>query len=358
MTAASRARSAGPVRAYEQIRATLRASVIDGRLAPGTVLLEGPLSQIFGSSRSPVKHALEQLRAEGLVSRFDGRGLVVGNGRAPHRRVPLEPGLFTPALPTEGVEVQRVWGWQRVANDVERALVRGCVLGRFRVNEVELAHHYGIGRTVAHDVLVRMEASGIVGKTERAHWVTVSLDDRRVRHLYALRALLETAALEEAAFQIPPGEIAAMRARLAAAAASYPAVAPAALDRLEHDLHVACLRHAANLELLAALRRTRCIIISSKHLLGTSEALSADDPFLAEHDAVLAALAAGKPGVARGALERHLRSAQRKVLARLRQFRAGAQRAHLPFIIPIRDAPLCQADARDRHRSLPEDTDR
>lgn len=342
------------MRAYEQIRATLRASVIDGRLAPGTVLREGPLSQIFGSSRSPVKQALEQLRAEGLVTRSDGAGLVVGDGAAPRRRAPLDATLLraAPQAGTAGIAVQRVWGWQRLHDELERVLVRSCVLGRFRINEAELAHHYGIGRTVARDVLVRIQASGILDKTERAHWVTVSLDDRRVRHLYALRRLLETAALEEAAFQIPAAELAAMRARLDAAAAAYPAVPPAALDRLEHDLHVACLRHAANLELLAALRRTRCIIISSKHLLGAGGALSDDDPFLAEHAAVLAALAQGKPGVARRALDRHLRSAQGKVLARLRQFRESAQIPDLPFIIPIRDT-------RDRPRAAPpEETDR
>lgn len=339
------------MRAYEQIQATLRASVIDGRLAPGTVLLEGPLSQIFGSSRSPVKQALEQLRAEGLVSRFAGRGLVVGDGAGPTRRAPLDAALF--AAQADTVAVQRVWGWERVALDVERALVRSCVLGRFRINEAELAHHHGIGRTVARDVLVRMEASGLLAKTARAHWVTVALDDRRVRHLYALRALLETAALAEAAPRIPPAEIASMRARLDQAARRYPAVAAAALDRLEHDLHVACLRHAENAELLAALRRTRCTIISSRHLAGVGVPVAEADPFLAEHDAVLEALAAGRPGRARRALERHLRSAQRKVLRRLRDFRESAQIPDLPFIIPIRGA-----DPSHRPRDLAEDTDR
>ena len=333
------------MRSYEKIGAALREGIRDGRLPAGTVLQEAPLAELFRASRSPVRQALEALLGDGLLSRHDGRGLVVGDGRAAVLRQPPDPAAL---LGRPADDFQRVWAWQRLHDEVERILVRACVLGRFRVNEAELAAHYGIGRTVARDVLVRIQASGILDKTERAHWVTVPLDQTRVRHLYALRILLEGAALTEAAPAIPHPALSDMRRRLRDARATYPRVESGTLDRLEHDLHVACLRHAANRELLEALRRTRCIIVSSKHLLGTSVALPPDDPFIAEHAAVLDSLADGDAAAALAALRHHLESAREKVLHRLHVFREAGR---LPAVSFVGAMPANYTDKYDHQES-------
>ncbi|MBN9058031.1 MAG: GntR family transcriptional regulator, partial [Rhizobiales bacterium] len=71
--------------AYASIAERLRLGIESGSLPQGAVLLEGPLASIFGSSRSPVKQALAQLEEEGLLRRFDGRGLLVGATGEPKR---------------------------------------------------------------------------------------------------------------------------------------------------------------------------------------------------------------------------------------------------------------------------------
>ncbi|MGI3901372.1 MAG: GntR family transcriptional regulator [Janthinobacterium lividum] len=307
------------MRAYEQVEATIKARLSDGSLAPGTVLLEGPIASILGVSRTPVRQALERLREEGLLSAFDGRGLVVGCGDAPVTRLDLAATLREGGSPG----VRKIWAWQNTHDEVERALVRLAVLGRFRVNEAALADHLGIGRAVARDVMVRIQSSGVVAKTDKAHWVTVPLDDDRLNDLYALRQILESAAVAEAATRLPPDLVGDMLARLDAVRHSYPDASPDALDDLETDLHVTCVGHAANQELLGALLRTRCIIVSSKHLLGADAALPADDPFMDEHRAVLGAFRSLDGQAAARAMVHHLASAREKVVARLSAFRAS-----------------------------------
>jgi DNA-binding GntR family transcriptional regulator len=49
----------------------LRAQIVDGVLAPGTPLVEGPLAKTFGVSRTPIREALSQLAYEGLLERHD-----------------------------------------------------------------------------------------------------------------------------------------------------------------------------------------------------------------------------------------------------------------------------------------------
>ncbi len=51
----------------ERIAHQLRNRISRGELMPGAVLSEGALAQEFGASRTPVREALKQLQAEGLI---------------------------------------------------------------------------------------------------------------------------------------------------------------------------------------------------------------------------------------------------------------------------------------------------
>ena len=63
---------------YRAIYSSLRSAIQIGRLLPGQVLLEGPIAEVFGTSRIPVRKALKLLSDEGMIRRFDGWGYLVG----------------------------------------------------------------------------------------------------------------------------------------------------------------------------------------------------------------------------------------------------------------------------------------
>lgn len=65
------------MRASEKAYSVLRDQIIDGGLAPGTVLAEVEQSTRIGVSRTPLREALSRLAADGLVSTHSGRGVVV-----------------------------------------------------------------------------------------------------------------------------------------------------------------------------------------------------------------------------------------------------------------------------------------
>ena len=60
-------------RAYEYVKARL----LDGRFAGGTLLSENELAQRLGVSRTPVRQAFVQLEAEGLLELYPKRGALV-----------------------------------------------------------------------------------------------------------------------------------------------------------------------------------------------------------------------------------------------------------------------------------------
>jgi DNA-binding GntR family transcriptional regulator len=61
----------------ERLRRELADAIADGRLAPGTALDETGLAQRFGVSRTPVREALRQLAAAGLIVHRPHRGAQV-----------------------------------------------------------------------------------------------------------------------------------------------------------------------------------------------------------------------------------------------------------------------------------------
>jgi DNA-binding GntR family transcriptional regulator len=291
--------------------------------------MEGSLAALFGSSRTPVKQALDALSDHGIIRRHDGRGFIVGSAKSP-RRIRLTPHLL--GLDAEKPELPRVGAWQRIYDEVERQLMFHSTIGRFRVNELELARHHKVGRTVAHDVLMQAQSIGLVAKDEKLRWYVVPLDEKRVCDLYDLREYLEPKALAASIGRVPPALLADMIRRLEAALADYPKVSTAEMDALEHALHVTCIGYCDNRELTEALKRTRCLFVTAKHMLGAQVSYPEQDPFMAEHLAITRALEAGDAATVAQRMLGHLRTSRPKVIERLALFRRSFKRSPVPYI--------------------------
>ena len=87
---------------WERVYLQLKQEILDGHVAPGTVLQEVPLAESLGVSRGPVREALGRLASEGLVTVTPRRGAVV---TALTRRDFLEAYQVREALETLGVSL-------------------------------------------------------------------------------------------------------------------------------------------------------------------------------------------------------------------------------------------------------------
>jgi DNA-binding GntR family transcriptional regulator len=315
---------------YLRFERILRRSIQRGSLPAGTVLLEGKLAELLGSSRAPVRQALANLEEARVVQRFEGRGYLVGDDDQRVRRARLSADMLEIDEPPEAL--RRSFAWEGIYEEIERAIIHRSAFGRFRINELELARHYKVGRTVARDVLTRLQSLGIVDKDERQRWTTVPLDRTRLLNLYEVRDLLEPAALKHAAARTDMDVIVGMRAKLVQQLEAYPKISSSGMNDLEYDLHVRCLEPCPNKELLGALSRTRCILTLSKHVIGVAMEIPEHDPFMEEHLHVFDLLIADKPTSAAEALRRHLRSSCPKVVERLEAFREIYIPPHLEYI--------------------------
>jgi DNA-binding GntR family transcriptional regulator len=289
---------------YEVIYDVLREHILDGIFPAGLVLGESSVARAFKASRIPAGAALRRLHGEGLLKDFGGRGYQTSNSGTPPVRVELsEAGLRLPPSIAGGVKIGN--RHERIYPDVEHSVAACLSYGRFLLNESALAEHYAVSRTVAHEVLTRLERTGLVTQDVNQRWYAGPLTTDLLREHYEMRWLLEPIALGEAMASVDSDELRLKLDRIEKA--THGRQRPERLERLERDLHVDIVLRCRNRQLRETIRRSQLPIIATHSTFERQQDPHEIETMVAEHRAVFDHLLAGQRGEAMAALERHLR---------------------------------------------------
>ncbi|KVE34810.1 GntR family transcriptional regulator [Burkholderia sp. TSV86] len=303
---------------YRLIYSHLAHAIRTGRIAPGLVLLEGPVAQLFGTSRVPVRKAFEMLHKEGLLCTFDGRGyLVMGRGGAVP--VPLRVTLSESALgfDTPPAPLDLPATGERIYQTLEEAVSVAIIFGHFRIDESVAAEMLQVSRGVIREALVRLRDRGLVEKSVYSHWRCGPLTARDVAQDYELRMLLEIAALRLSQPFLQREMLTDAILKVEQAIACPDSVNADAQKQIEAALHVDCLAYGPNRKLLDMIRRAH-IPLTVNHVFYNAFNLHPEPSTLNEHCVVLRHLVAGDIDQAVAALHAHLHAAQTRTLQRLK----------------------------------------
>lgn len=298
-------------RLYQQVLEILATRIAEGSLAAGVRLNESSVAEQFKISRAPARQALVELERRGLLEKSAGRGYAV--------RSNTFGGMEATARirPIEDLRLTQFSSWEKIYGEVESEIAARCSFAGWRVNETELARFYDVSRTVARDVVGRLQQRGIVRKDERSRWIAPAMTPDYVGELYELRWLLEPVALEKAAAKTSPQFIAGMRANLEAAVEKAGELAGPDLDRLEEELHITLLGNCENRTLMQAISLPQALLVTHRFLYQWMPRLFGTEPFLAEHLEIVERLQAGRVEEAAQSLKRHLQVSQERAINRI-----------------------------------------
>jgi DNA-binding GntR family transcriptional regulator len=290
---------------YDVIYEVLRDHLREGRFPSGLVLGEAGVARAFATSRIPAAAALKRLHEEGWVAAFEGRGYLAGaQGASPPLRKPLaEAGLRLPKGLMARLAVRTTPA--RIYPDVEHKVATCLAYGRFLLNESALAGHYEVSRAVAHDVLKRLERSGIVSQDSNQRWYAGPLTPELVREHFQMRWLLEPAALADAASRIPRDELVSKQDRVAHLKDGHKR--PRLLERIEEELHIELIERCRNDQLKLAVRRSQLPLFATHSTYRRFQQAEEIVRMAGEHWAVFEHLLHGEPARAAKALEAHLK---------------------------------------------------
>lgn len=293
---------------YLRIESALHDAIRNGRLPQGAILNEGPVADVFGTSRTPARKALQELEEKGALARFSGRGFIVtGRSRNPRknaRRLKLSPEMLG-LEPETGYKPPR-GGAQLIAENFENAIVNAMPFGLFRINEMAAAEHYNVSRTIIRELLQRLQDRGLVRKDRRSHWVVGPLTARDVAHYFSIREKLEPLALVESVPQIGNTEIRKMYETARKTLESRDEITSDQVDTLEGDIHWRLLQWTSNRHLLRMIEQSQIALVVNKVFSNSIGGRPFRQP-LEEHLIILEFVIRRSFDAAACALEEHLR---------------------------------------------------
>ena len=188
-----------------------------------------------------------------------------------------------------------------------------------RLVESELALRFGVSRTPVREALQRLETQGLLARDGRS-LIVASLDHGQMAELYGVRSVLEGLAARLAARHATEEEVAVMRAmcREDRALLGDPRALAQANRRFHHQIHLAS-HNRFLVQQLGLVHRSMALMAE------TSLAAEGRGPHaLAEHDAIVAAIATHDGDAAETALRAHI---SRAFEVRLRADAARVQAA-------------------------------
>lgn len=302
------ARPTAPGRRSDAIYSVLHEHLSRGIFDPGLVLTESAIARAFGVSRSPAAAALERLAQDGFISAFAGRGYLVGaKANAPLRRDLFEAGL---SVDRGQLDEMQQRGWRdRLYPLVERDVAASMAYGPFQIVGTTLAETFGVSRTVAHEVLTRLERVGLVQQGNNGRWYVPRLTVRDVEDHYEVRSVLEPIALVDGAKSMDKAEIQIRLDRARALVARGKASSDAEIVQLENDLHRDIVLSCRNGQFRQIIERSQLPLIAT-HL--TFERYLNDEeilPSAEQHVVILEALVQGDDFAASLAMKTHLDAA-------------------------------------------------
>ena len=166
--------------------------------------------------------------------------------------------------------------------------------------------------------------------------MVLRLDARAVREHYQMRALLEPVAMVEAMAAGGVGDVLdAALGRIEAARRSARIETAGGVAEIEADLHDRIMRAAPNARMRRAIRQSQLPLIATHGAFDRYRRWAEMETILDDHEAVLRALAAGRPAEASAALADHLRRGEATTLDYLADDPAAPPDILLPYLDPV-----------------------
>jgi DNA-binding GntR family transcriptional regulator len=279
---------------HKELADRIRALIRDEGLAVGDKVNENRLALRLGVSRTPVRAALEQLAAQGIVERKPHRGVEL-------RRIP--PLARTRAAPQEDAGDALL---MRIARDRQRGKLPE------NVSETELMDAYGLTRPALRQVLERLGELGVVERRLGYGWRFANdvWDAAAREESYRFRMVIEPAAMREPGFRLEPDWIAQMRERHRSfLSAPWTEAASVAFFEMNAQFHEGIAAGSGNrFFVLAIQRQNRLRRLSNYDWKHGHERVLVN---CREHLEMLERLAAGDTEMAALMMRRHLDVASR-----------------------------------------------
>jgi DNA-binding GntR family transcriptional regulator len=182
---------------------------------------------------------------------------------------------------------------------IRAAIVDGELKLGEQVSEAQLAQRMGVSKTPVREALLRLKVEGLVEISPQRGTFVFELDAGQVGQLCRYRAMIETAALREAAADAPAALLREMVRCVAEMKKAERARDLQALARIDMDFHWQFLAHCPNAYLRSGYEVIRYQLVAMRHRSPITNAVAA-------HQVLVEAVAGGDLDAACSLLSDHV----------------------------------------------------
>ena len=192
---------------------------------------------------------------------------------------------------------------------IKEAIVSGKLDPGMKLKQIELAERFGVSQQTVREALKRLVSSGwVVQKPNRGFNVS-DISFKEQDHIFELRMVLETYAMETAAREISDEDLARMRNLLPLTASPERSLSEKQVEEYNHDFHMIPVQALNNPHLVRILENL-WDLLWVYHLRHENDELERQAARLAleEHEQILLALENHDPQAVREAVQHHLKA--------------------------------------------------
>lgn len=195
-------------------------------------------------------------------------------------------------------------------------IIHGVLQPNEKVRDVELAARLGVSRTPVREALRRLEDEGLV-QAEANRWTRVApLDPEDAERIYPIIWTLECLAVRMAGPSLTGDDLKAMAAANEALARALRNNEPVEASAADREFHLVFIARSGNPELIKILQGLK-MKLRRLEAAYFGRSLAAERS-VAEHEAIIAALARRDYDLAAAAVEANWRNSLERLMAQIR----------------------------------------
>jgi len=197
---------------------------------------------------------------------------------------------------------------------LEEAILTGTLDGASPLAEADLAKALGVSRSPIRDALKRLAHKGLVEARPRRGMIISRFAPDQIEDFCDLREALEGLAARLAAERMQAEEIEALRQHLASVERQVAAGESRGYPSGDDDFHARILRGARSRQLQGTMEGIQARVRLLRRRSGSTRERAR--LALAEHRAILAAIASRDPAAAEAGMRQHIRNARANLTSR------------------------------------------
>jgi len=251
-------------RVRDKAYVSIKNAIITGALKPNQRIAEAAMAARIGTSREPVRKALQKLEIEGVLCKHPKGGFVIKESDV--ASLQCTPKGYAEVVKNSAPLRDKAYV------SIKNAIISGALKPNQRVTEETMAARIGASRTPVREALQKLEIEGLIFKKQAGGFLVKGVIQEEIEDIIGLQCILEGYAGRLAISRMTEEELCALDRLIELQEESIINLDVGTFIRLDSEFHARIHRAAKNVRLYELVQSLRDILDRYRSIIFRSHA--------------------------------------------------------------------------------------